>query len=95
MNQFQLFDSVKLKEPLHLTEGGTAPPDTPGAIVEILEEGEAYLVELFGEWVKLEAQGRFVAAGPEDPQAFMETIGVELAYPQQLSLVNLAQTEEG
>jgi hypothetical protein len=47
MSQFQLFDSVKLKASIPLTEGGTAEMDTPGAVVEVFNQGEAYMVELF------------------------------------------------
>ncbi len=52
MTRFELFDSVKLTEAIALTDGGTAPPGSLGAIVEVFREGEAYMVELFGDWVK-------------------------------------------
>jgi hypothetical protein len=38
-------------------DGEIAPAGTPGAIVEIFKDGEAYLVELFGVWVKQARQG--------------------------------------
>ena len=50
--KYKLFDSVKLTEAIPLTDGGMAEAGTVGAIVEVLEEGEAYLVEFFGGWVK-------------------------------------------
>jgi hypothetical protein len=86
MSQFQLFDGVKLTEEISLTDGGIATVGTSGAIVEVLKDGEAYLVELFGGWVKYDERGDFVPASSDEVGAFMETIGVELVYPQQLVL---------
>lgn len=93
--QLQLFDSVKLIEEIPLTDGGNATEGTVGAIVEIFNDGEAYLVELFGSWVKYNDQGNFVPALPNEKGAFMETIGVETVYPQQLKLVETAQAAIG
>ncbi|MFM7711651.1 MAG: DUF4926 domain-containing protein, partial [Microcystis sp.] len=62
------------------------PIGTVGAIVEVLKNGEAYLVELFGDWVKYDEQGNFVSATQAEKEAFMETIGVEIVYPNQLVL---------
>ncbi|MDX2100254.1 MAG: hypothetical protein SFW36_20960 [Leptolyngbyaceae cyanobacterium bins.59] len=90
MSQFQLFDSVKLKEAIPLTEGGSAPEGTPGAIVEVFDDGEAYLVELFGGWVKADVGGDFVPSDRDASDSFMETLGVETVYPQQLRLVKPA-----
>jgi hypothetical protein len=95
MSQFQLFDSVKLIEPITLTEGETAPEGTVGSIVEVFNDGEACLVELFGSWVKYDKQGGFIPAAPEDPEAFMETIGVETVYPNQISLAASAREMMG
>lgn len=95
MTQFQLFDAVKLREPLLLAEGGTAAVDTPGAIVEVFNQGEAYMVELFGEWVKTDAEGQFIPVDPHEPGAFMETLGVETVAPQQICLVKPAQETVG
>jgi len=95
MIKFQLFDSVKLKEEIALTDGGTAPIGTPGAIVEVFKDGEAYLVELFGDWVKYNGREDFVPAQREDAESFLETIGVETVYPQQLQLVAPAQETVG
>lgn len=86
MRKFQLFDGVKLAEPIPLTDGGTAPIGTVGAIVEVLKDGEAYLVELFGGWVKYDEQGNFVWATQAEKGVFMETIGVEIVFPHQLVL---------
>ncbi len=84
MSKFQLFDSVQLTEDIPLTDGGIAAIGTTGAIVEVLKEGEGYLVELFGNWVKYNDQGNFISATQEDKEAFIETIGVEFVSPQQL-----------
>ncbi len=95
MSPFDLFDSVKLKEPLPLSEGGTLPVGTPGAIVEVFDQGEAYMVEFFGSWVKLDDQGRFIPASQEDEGSFMQTVGVEVAKPEQLSLITPARETVG
>ena len=86
MSKFQLFDGVKLTEDIPLTDDGIAPIGTVGAIVEVLKDGEAYLVELFGDWVKYDEQGNFVSATQTEKGAFMETIGVEIVSPHQLML---------
>ena len=86
MSKFQLFDNVKLTEDISLTDGGIALIGTKGAIVEVLKDGEAYLVELFGGWVKYDEQGDFVLATQTEKEAFMETIGVEVIFPHQIML---------
>lgn len=93
--KFQLFDSVKLKEAVTLTDGGIAPEGSSGAIVEVFNNGEAYMVELFGGWVKYDAAENFVPAKREEAESFLETIGVETVYPQQLQLVKPAQETVG
>lgn len=90
MTIFQLFDSVELIEEVALSEGKVAPVGTRGAIVDLLNNGEAYLVELFGGWVKPDEQGNLVPADRDDPNAFMETLGVETVYSPQLRLVEPA-----
>lgn len=87
MTRFELFDSVKLTEAITLTDGGTAPPGTLGAVVEVFKEGEAYMVELFGDWVKYDAAKNFVPANRQDAESFLETLAVEMVYPHQLQLV--------
>jgi Protein of unknown function (DUF2281) len=95
MTQFQLFDSVNLKEGIALEEGDTAPEGTPGAIVEVFKDGEAFMVELFGGWVKTDEEGGFVSADPEETGAFLETLGIETVYPHQLTLVKPAREVMG
>ena len=89
--QFQLFDSVELTEEIPLTDGRTVAVGNVGAIVEVFNNGEAYLVELFGDWVKYDEQENFVPASRDEKGAFMQTIGVETVYPQQLKLVKPAR----
>jgi hypothetical protein len=91
MSKFQLFDGVKLTEEILLADGGITPIATVGAIVEVLKDGEAYLVELFGDWVKYDEQGNFVSATQTERGAFMETIGIEIVYPHQLVLTVTAK----
>ncbi|MEG4309657.1 MULTISPECIES: DUF2281 domain-containing protein [unclassified Microcoleus] len=95
MSKFQLLDAVTLTEAVALADGEIAPPQTAGTIVEVLKNGEAYLVELFGGWVKAEVGGDFVPATQDEPGAFMETIGVETVYPHQLQLVKSADQMMG
>lgn len=64
---------------------------TVGAIIEVFNDGEVYMVELFGGWVKYDEQENFVPASRDEKNAFMETIGVETVYPQQLKLVKPAR----
>lgn len=95
MTRFELFDSVKLTEAIALTDGSTAPPGTLGAVVEVFREGEAYMVELFGDWVKYDAAENFVPANRQDAESFLETIAVEMVYPHQLQLVKPAEETVG
>jgi hypothetical protein len=99
MSQFQLFDVVQLTEAIPLSGDFTnaaiqpdiAPVGTSGAIVEMFNDGEAYLVELFGDWTKIGVEAdALISAEPDDPQAFRETIGVETVCPHQLCLVKPA-----
>ena len=46
MSKFQLFDAVSLTEPITLTDGGIAPPETAGAIVEIFKNGSVAISEI-------------------------------------------------
>ncbi|GAB4275732.1 MAG: hypothetical protein Fur0025_00210 [Oscillatoriaceae cyanobacterium] len=87
MSKFKLFDAVSLTGELILADGSYVPPGTSGTIVEVLPGGQAYLVELFGGWVKAEVGGDFLPASPDEPDAFMETIGIETVAHYQLQLV--------
>jgi hypothetical protein len=86
VSKFQLFDAVQLTETIPLTDGGVASIGTVGTIVEVLKAGEAYIVELFGNWVKYDREGNFIPAKSEELESFMETIGVEIVNPQQIIL---------
>lgn len=95
MTKFQMFDGVKLTEEISLTDGGVAQTGTVGAIVEVLGDGKAYIVELFGDWVKYNDWGDFVPASQDESDSFMETIGVETVYPHQLVLTVPARETMG
>ncbi|WP_254565564.1 DUF4926 domain-containing protein [Oscillatoria sp. HE19RPO] len=95
MARFQLFDGVKLTEAIPLTDGGVAQVETVGTIVEVLGEGKAYIVELFGGWVKYDEKGNFVSAAQDEADSFMETIGVETVYPHQFVLTIPARETMG
>ncbi len=83
-----MFESVTLNQDIQLHAGGIAPQGTDGAIVEVFKDGEAYLVELFGGWLKLTTEGDTIAASQDDPEAFRDTLDVETIYPHQINLVN-------
>ena len=95
MTQFQLFDSVQLLESVPLLEGDVAPEGTLGAIVEVFNEGEAFLVELFGQWVKYDDSGNFIPTTQDDSDAFMETLGIQTVYPYQIKLLAAAREVMG
>ncbi len=93
--EFALFDAVELTESITLAEGQVVPVGASGAIVEVLERGEAYLVELFGGWVQRNREGYLVAAQPEELAAFVETLGVALIPPAHLRLRQSADQTVG
>ncbi|MEB3359747.1 MAG: hypothetical protein VKK04_23680 [Synechococcales bacterium] len=93
--KFNLFDTVKLRERITLDDSHFFPEATIGTIVEILNDGEAYLVELFGDWVKYDQDENLVTATRDDPDAFLESVGVETIYPHQLRLVKPARETVG
>lgn len=90
MNHYRLFDSVKLKETITLSNGEIVKAETIGAIVEVFNQGEAYLIELFGKWVKYDEKGNFIPALPQEKGAFQETIEIETVYPHQIELIQKA-----
>jgi hypothetical protein len=92
MTRFQLFDSVKLRESIILAEGEEAPAGTHGAIVELLADGEAYMVELFGDWVKIDSNGNWLPSSASEPDAFTETVGIATVSPRQIE--RLASSEK-
>lgn len=49
--KFALFDAVEVTEATTLAEGQVMPASAHGAIVEVFDQGGAYFVEVFGEWV--------------------------------------------
>jgi hypothetical protein len=51
-------------------------------------------VECFGDWVKSDAEGNFEPAARDDPESFVETLGVETVYPKQMESVGPAGTEQ-
>jgi len=64
-----------------------APAVAVGTIVEVLEPGQAFLVELFGDWVKLRKSDGLCRAEAQEEGAFRETLGVEVVYPQQMTTI--------
>jgi Protein of unknown function (DUF2281)/Domain of unknown function (DUF4926) len=95
MKSFKLFDVVELLEPISihgdftnaLEQYTTVPPGTSGTIVEVLEENQAYLVELWGNWIICQDNQRLEQATPDSQSKFRETLGVEVIYAHQLERV--------
>jgi hypothetical protein len=95
MTKLQLFDSVRLRETVILAEGEVVPAGTRGAVVELLADGEAYMVELFGDWLKVDSKGNLVPASADDPEAFAETLGVVTVSLGQIELLSPAEKTTG
>ena len=95
MTTYNLFDTVQTTEIIRLNNQKTIPVNTSGAIVEIYNHGEAYEVELFGNWVTYDSQGDFIASHRDDPNAFIETLAVLTLRPHQLQLVSPASQTVG
>ncbi|HUM67765.1 MAG TPA: hypothetical protein PLK31_02825 [Chloroflexota bacterium] len=92
---YELCDSVKLRQAITLADGQNVAASTPGVVVEVFAGGEAYLVELFGDWVKVDPSGEFIPADANDQEAFTETIGLATLSEQQLELLKPAQQTVG
>ena len=95
MKFFNLFDTVKTIEVIPLSNGDIAPIDTIGVIVEIYNDGEAYEVELFGNWVEYNQEGELIVSHSNSSNAFVETIAVITLYPQQICFVKPARETVG
>jgi hypothetical protein len=90
MANYELFDSVRLREAVSLADGQRIETGTQGVVVELFQDGQAYLVELFGGWVKVDHDGDLVPANANDPQAFTETVGLATLTSQQIELLQPA-----
>ena len=99
--QFNLFDQVQLVEPVELVsdfsnaleEKLVAPVGTLGTIVEVLGDSEAFLVEFFGDWIKVQSPHGLERAKEGEQGAFRETIGLETVYPKQMVLQHRASVK--
>jgi hypothetical protein len=95
MKSFNLFDTVKTTEAIPLSNGDIAPINTIGVIVEIYNDCEAYEVELFGNWVEYNQEGKLIVSYSNSSNAFVETIAVITLYPQQIIFVKPARETVG
>ncbi|WP_008318682.1 DUF2281 domain-containing protein [Leptolyngbya sp. PCC 6406] len=97
--KFKLFDTVQLTESIATSDDSHLPLDTIGTVVEILNDGEnggeAYLVELFGDWVKYDSDENLIATDRNDPDAFIETLAVAMVSPHQIRLLKPASETVG
>ncbi|OKH11162.1 DUF4926 domain-containing protein [[Limnothrix rosea] IAM M-220] len=89
--KFQLFDNVKLTEDITLNNGEIISKETRGTIVEVFNNGEAYLVEFFGNWVKYDSDGYFIPADKNGQDSFTETLGLETIHENQIVLTASAR----
>jgi hypothetical protein len=95
VDAFNLLDPVQLTEAIPLSSDmgnalelpAAAPIGTVGTMVEVLELGEAFLVELFGNWVTLQEPAGLVRVEADTPGAFRQTLGVEVVRTDQMQLV--------
>lgn len=96
MEQFHELDQVQLREAIPLSgdmsnalePAEAVPAGTVGTIVEVLDPGQVFLGELSGYWVKLQDPEGLCRAEAEEEAAFRETLGVEVVYPQQMTLLS-------
>jgi hypothetical protein len=95
MVNYELFDSVRLREAITLADGQRIEAGAQGAVVELFPDGQAYLVELFGDWVTVGDDGDLVSATADDPEAFTETIGLATLTSQQIELLQPARKTVG
>jgi hypothetical protein len=103
MEQFELFDQVQLTEAISLCGEmsnaleplAVAPVGTTGTIVEVLDPNEAFLVELFGDWVSLEDEAGLKRSTHDNPTAFRETLGVEVVKATQMNLLHRPSSIKG
>jgi hypothetical protein len=95
MNSFNLFDTIQTTEIITFENSKIIPIGTIGVIVEIYNDGEAYEVELFGNWVEYNQEGELIVSHSNSSNAFVETIAVITLYPQQISFVKPARETVG
>ena len=95
-NQFELFDGVRVKTNTLDSDGALIPAGTTGTVMDVLDNGTAYLVELLGDWTATQDSTTFVMlAEAEVPDIFRESLGVEIFRADQLELVNPASETVG
>jgi hypothetical protein len=95
MANYELFDSVRLREAIALPDGQRVEAGTQGVVVELFADGQAYLVELFGDWVTVGDDGDLTPATADVPEAFTETIGLATLTAQQIELLQPARKTVG
>ena len=96
MNQFELFDVVRVKADTLDSNGGAIASGTTGTVMDVLENGASYLVELLGDWTPEDDSTAFVVlAEAAVPDIFRETLGIEIFRADQLELVKPAAETVG
>ena len=96
INQFELFDVVRVNADTLGSGGQPIAVGTTGTVMEVLDNGAAYLVELLGDWATDDDSTTFfVLAEAEVPDIFRETLGIEVFQIEQLELVKPAAETVG
>jgi len=103
MEQFELFDQVQLVEaiplsgemsnvlkPLEMARWARLAP-----LLRCWSRVKLFLVELFGDWVRLEDGAGLVTATHENAKAFRETLGVEVVKATQMNLLHRPSAVKG
>lgn len=95
-HRFDLFDVVRVIDRSLDTHSSKIQTGTTGTIMEVLEDGQAYLVELMGDWSGTDDAATLVLlAEAEVPDIFRETLGIEVFRAEQLELVKPAAKTVG
>lgn len=95
MDKFNLFDAVTLTKAVVLSNGTEAPAGSVAAIVEALDEGQSYLVEVFDQCIALDESGRALSSHPSAQQDYQTSLGVALVKGDEIELLYPAQETMG
>ncbi len=95
MEKFNLFDAVTLTKAVVLSNGTEAPAGSVAAIVEALDDGQAYLVEVFDQWIALDESGRALSSHPSAQNGYQTSLGVAFVKQEEIELLYPAEETMG